>query len=143
MTVCRILGTAVMGATLLAVVPMLAHHAPQGEFDLLKEATLEGTVKRMEWISPHPSLVVDVPDPATGGVTTWQFEADGIQTMRRGGVGRKTLTFGTEIAVTYWPAFDEARRGFIRALQTADGKSYTVYFGESEPIVEDLRGRPY
>lgn len=141
MKICRTIGTAVMGATLLAIVPMLAHHAPQGEFDLLKEDTIAGTVKRMEWISPHPSLVLDVTDPQTGDVVTWQFEADGIQTMRRGGVGRRTLTFGTEVAVTYWPAFDDAERGFIRALETADGKSYTVYFGDSEPIAEDLRGR--
>ena len=140
MKICRILGTAVMGATLLAVVPMLAHHAPQGEFDLHKEATLKGTVKRMEWISPHPSLVLDVKDPNTGTVTTWQFEADGVQTMRRGGVGRSTLKFGTEVSVIYWPSFNDADRGFIKGLVTADGKSYTVYFGESEPVKEDLRG---
>lgn len=132
MKTCRIFGTAVMGATLLAVVPVLAHHAPQGEFDLFKQSTLKGTVKRMEWISPHPSLVVDVTDPKSGTVTTWQFEADGINTMRRGGVERGTLKFGTEVTVVYWPAFNEAKRGFIKQLTTADGKSYTVYFGEAD-----------
>lgn len=128
----RIFGAAVMGATLLAVVPVLAHHAPQGEFDLFKESTIKGTVKRMEWISPHPSLVVDVKDPKTGTVTTWQFEADGINTMRRGGVERGTLKFGTEVSVVYWPAFNTAKRGFIKQLTTGDGKSYTVYFGEAD-----------
>ena len=139
MKICRILGTAVMGATLLAVVPVLAHHAPQGEFDLHKKATLKGTVKRMEWISPHPSLLIDVRDSKTGTVKTWQFEADGVQTMRRGGVGRNLLKFGDEISVTYWPSFDGTEHGFIEKLQTADGKSYTVYFGEAERVTETTR----
>lgn len=135
----RILGLSLMGAMMMAAVPLLAHHAPQGEFDLHKKTDLKGTVKRMEWISPHPSLLVDVRDAKTGTVKTWQFEADGISTMRRGGVGRNLLKFGDEVTVTYYPSFDGQEHGFIQALMTSDGKSYTVYFGTADKIVEKAR----
>jgi hypothetical protein len=134
----RILGIAVIGAFLMVGIPGLAHHAPQGEFDLHKRADLKGTVKRMEWISPHPSLLVDVKD-ASGKVTTWQFEADGIQTMRRGGVGRNLLKFGDVVTVTYWPAFNGSAHGFVEKLTMEDGRSYTVYFGEADRVTETTR----
>lgn len=137
----RILAMSVTVAVLMAVVPALGHHAPQGEFDLHKKSDVKGTVKRMEWVSPHPSLLVDVRDPKTGTVKTWQFEADGVSTMRRGGVGRNLLKFGDEVTVTYYPSFDGTDHGFIQALTTSDGKSYTVYFGTAEKIAEATPGR--
>lgn len=134
----RIPGLLVIGAFLMVAVPVIAHHAPQGEFDLHKKADLKGTVKRMEWISPHPSLLVDVKD-GSGKVTTWQFEADGIQTMRRGGVGRNLLKFGDTVTVTYWPAFNGSAHGFIEKLTMEDGRTYTVYFGEADRVTETTR----
>lgn len=134
----RVLGVALVGALMLIAVPVLAHHAPQGEFDLHKKSELKGTVKRMEWISPHPSLLLDVKDQS-GKVTTWEFEADGVQTMRRGGVGRNLLKFGDVVTVTYWPSFDGTAHGFIEKLTMEDGRTYTVYFGTAEAVTERTR----
>ena len=65
--------------------------------------------------------------------------ADGIQTMRRGGVGRNLLKFGDAVTVTYWPAFNGSEHGFIEKLTMEDGRTYTVYFGEADRVTETTR----
>jgi hypothetical protein len=123
------------GAVLIGIVPALGHHAPQGEFDLFKKVMVKGTVKKMEWINPHPSILLDVKDEKTGQIKTWQFEVDGISTLRRAGVGRAILKYGLPVTVEFYPSWNGADHGFVQRLIMEDGKEYQVYFGEAEQQV--------
>jgi hypothetical protein len=52
-----------VGAVLLATTPVFAHHSFAAEFDGTKPVTLKGTVTRVEWISPHGWVYIDVKGP--------------------------------------------------------------------------------
>ena len=131
----RMLAMSVAGAVLMGAMPVMGHHSPQAEFDLFKKVMVKGTVKKMEWINPHPSLLVDVKDEKTGQVKTWQFEVDGVSTLRRAGVSRTILKFGEPVTVEYYPAWNGAEHGFVQRLIMASGQEYQVYFGEAEQKV--------
>jgi len=45
---------------LLAVTPLLAHHAFTAEFDSKKPLKLRGTVAKVELINPHSWIHIDV-----------------------------------------------------------------------------------
>ena len=133
MKICRTIGTAVMGATLLAIVPMLAHHAPQGEFDLLKEDTIAGTVKRMEWISPHSWLHLDVQKP-DGTVERWMIEGGPPNALFRRGFTQESLPIGIEIIVEGFRARDGSLRANGRDITFADGsRPFVGSFGTGTP----------
>jgi len=58
---------------LAAVLPVLAHHSFEAEYDFNKTLKVTGTVTKMEWMNPHAHFYVDVKE-ASGKVTNWNFE---------------------------------------------------------------------
>jgi len=72
--VSRLLAT--VGVVLLATRPAFAHHSFAAEFDGTKPVTLKGTVTKVEWISPHGWVYIDVKGP-DGKVVGWAIETAG------------------------------------------------------------------
>ena len=60
---------------LLAVRPVVAHHAFAAEFDAEKPVKLTGSVTKLDWTNPHAWIYVDVKDDRarwpTGG-SSWR-----------------------------------------------------------------------
>ena len=57
----------------LAVMPMLAHHSVEGQYDIDKMVTIQGVVTKIEWVNPHARLWVDTSN-ADGTVFSWKME---------------------------------------------------------------------
>ena len=85
---------AIVGLLGLAV-PAFAHHAVQAEFDQDKKATITGVLTRVLWINPHVRWALDVKDPKTGKIVTWDISGGGPGGFRQIGItGRDVFKVG-------------------------------------------------
>jgi hypothetical protein len=78
-------------ALLSLAVPAFAHHAVQAEFDQNKKATIKGVLTKVLWINPHVRWVMDVKDPKTGKVVTWDISGGGPAGFREIGITGKDV----------------------------------------------------
>jgi hypothetical protein len=112
-------------ATLLAAVPVWAHHAFAAEFDASKPIKFRGTVTKMEWINPHAWIHVDVKGD-DGKVTSWMIEAAAPNALLRRGWTKASLPAGTEILVEGYQAKDGTNRGNGSIITFTDGRKLFV-----------------
>ena len=112
-------GLAILGQ-LLAAAPVAAHHAFAAEFDANQPVRLEGTVARMEWISPHSWLHLDV-TTSDGTVERWMIEGGPPNALFRRGITQESLPVGTQVIVEGFRARDGSMRANGRDITFADG----------------------
>jgi hypothetical protein len=123
-TVLWLLGLALAG-------PASAHHSVLAVYDVNKVITVSGTVAKVEWISPHSFITVNVKD-TDGNVKKWAFET-GYGALRKAGMSRADrggIKPGDEIVISAAPAKDGSSNGFLRELKLADGRVFK--FGVDE-----------
>ena len=113
---------------LLAVAPVMAHHAFNSEFDAKKHIEFKGTVTKMEWINPHAWIHVDVKKP-DGTVEAWMVEAGTPNTLLRRGLTKNSLLPGTEIHVDGYQSKDGSLRANGRDLTLPNGQ--TLFLGST------------
>jgi hypothetical protein len=118
--------------SLLAALPLWAHHAFQAEFDDKKPVHLKGTVTKMEWINPHAWIHIDVAD-ADGKVTSWMVECGSPNIMLRRGFTKDSLEFGTELTVEGYQAKNGSNRANGSSVTFRDGRK--LFVGGSNPDV--------
>jgi hypothetical protein len=94
----RVLLTLCLGLAL----PVAAHHSGAA-FDRDKSVTVVGTVKSVEWTSPHARLKVDAKDEK-GADVVWDFELPSPVTLTRRGWTKSALMPGDKVTVTGAPA---------------------------------------
>ena len=123
-------GVAALGL-LLAVKPVLAHHAFAAEFDAKKPVKLRGTVTKMEWINPHAWIHIDVKKEGESGVDEWMIEAGTPNTLLRRGFTKDSLKIGTEILVDGYQSKDGSLRANGRDLTLPNGQ--TLFLGSNSP----------
>ena len=109
------LGVLVTGAA------VQAHHAFAAEFDADKPVRLRGTITKMEWITPHSWIHMDVENDA-GGVDSWMIEAGPPGALVRRGWSKQSVTPGIEILVEGYQAIDSAFRANGRDVTLPDGR---------------------
>jgi hypothetical protein len=114
---------------LMAVMPLLAHHSFEAEYDRNKVIQVKGTVTRLNWMNPHARFYVDVTDES-GKVTNWNFELGSPNVLKRQGWLRDTLKPGDVVTVEGYLAKDGTKNfANARRVVLADGRS--VFAGSS------------
>jgi hypothetical protein len=97
-----------------------AHHS-QVQFDFKSVVDIEGTVKELDWRSPHARLYVDAVD-GQGNVINWNFELPSPMTLMRRGWKRDSLKPGEKVKVKAAPARHVPAVGYAIAVKDFDGK---------------------
>jgi hypothetical protein len=121
----------VAACALLAVLPALAHHSFQAEFDASKSVTLKGTLSKIDWINPHIYFYLDVKDDS-GKVTTWTLESIPTGFMHRAGLTRDDFNVGDTVTALCYRAKDGTRAfAWVQEVTFANGRK--VAFGANRP----------
>ncbi len=119
------LSLAIMGA---ATASLAAHHSFSATYDGNKPVTLRGTVSKLGWSNPHAHIYVDVKNPQTGEVITWEVESAGASNLLRAGL-RKEDFVGAEVII----------KGFLAKDGTpaVNASSFTLVDSKKEYKSED------
>jgi Family of unknown function (DUF6152) len=111
-----------------------AHHS-FAMFDQTRRATLQGTVKLLEWTNPHVWLWVDGSD-AKGGTATYGFETNAPAELSRFfGWSKSVLKSGDRITVEYAPLRSGNNGGALIRLTFADGRELLTPRSNTPPPV--------
>src|SRR6185503_1379545 len=73
-------GLVALGGLLLVGTQAQGHHAVASVYDLNKEIVLEGQLVKLNFVNPHPSMIVAVPN-ADGTATEWTLTTASIQNL--------------------------------------------------------------
>jgi hypothetical protein len=109
-----------------AGVVLQAHHAVAGVYDLNKEIVLQGKLAKLNFVNPHASIVLDVPNQ-DGSITEWVLTTASIGVLTRQGVNKTSIKPGEILKVTILPAKNGHPVGFIRSLELGD-KEIQLFF---------------
>jgi hypothetical protein len=112
-------GLVALGGLLVVGTQAQAHHAVAGVYDLNKEIVLEGTLTKLNFVNPHASLHLAVPN-ADGTSTEWILTTASIQTLTRQGINKSSIKPGESLKITALPARNGNPAGFIRSLALGD-----------------------
>ena len=113
------------------VAPLWAHHSFAAEYDLKKPMTIKGTIVQVRLENPHSWFVLDVKDASSGKMERWLIEAGTPSGMIRNGYRPGVIKAGDEVTIEGFVSKDNAQRGMLRKLITADCKEYGM-FGPQE-----------
>ena len=94
-----------MVALVSAAMPVQAHHSFSAVYDGNKPVTLRGFVSKLGWQNPHAHIYVDVKNPTTGQMVTWEVESAGASNLLRAGLRREDF-IGAEVIVKGFLAKD-------------------------------------
>ncbi len=115
------LAVLIAGVSILAAVPVWAHHAFAAEFDAKRPVHFEGVVTKVELINPHTWIHVDVKQP-DGTVINWMFEAGSPNVLLRRGFTKGTVPSGTPVVVDGYQSKDGSNRANGRDITLPDGR---------------------
>jgi hypothetical protein len=113
------LRSAAVSALLLVGAQTQAHHAVASVYDLNKEVVIEGQLKKLNFVNPHPNMLVSVPN-ADGTVTDWTLTTASIQNLTRQGIDKTSIKPGESLKITILPARNGSPSGFVRRLDLGD-----------------------
>jgi len=109
------------GLSLLAVLPVAAHHSFAAEFDASKAVRLQGTLTKIEWTNPHSYFYIDVKDEK-GNAINWGCEAGAPGALSRRGFKRGDIKLGDTLVVDGYLAKDGSHLIDARRVTLPDGR---------------------
>ena len=113
------IGLVALGGFLTVGAELQAHHAVASVYDLNKEVVLEGQLTKLNFVNPHPNMLVAVPN-ADGTVTEWTLTTASIQNLTRQGLDKTSIKPGESLKLTVLPARNGSPSGFVRRVDLGD-----------------------
>ena len=108
----------------LATVTIVAHHTVSAEFDTSKRINFTGTVKRVDWGSPHIYIQVES-KTAEGKTVVYKVEGGAPNPLYRAGVRPDKLKIGTVVTCTNCSRSKNPESMNVNGrLTTEDGKPF-------------------
>ena len=112
-------GCALIVLSAFAAAPAQAHHS-SAMFDNSKTVSLAGTVKQVQWASPH--CWIQLLAPADAGVVEWSIEMAAPFELMRRGWKPTTLRPGDKVTITVNPARDGSPGAMFISAIGVDGR---------------------
>ena len=113
----------------LLLAPAAEAHHSQSEFDLRARVEVEGTVTKLEWMSPHARLYVDAKNDK-GEIVNWNFELPSPNTLMRRGWKRDALKAGDAVKVAGAPARNFPAIAIATSIK--DGNDNALFTGKKQ-----------
>ena len=88
----------ILSLSCLIVMPVLAHHSFDAEYDSTKTLTIVGYVTKVDWVNPHAFVYLDSKDDK-GAVHSYRVEMGPPYALQRGGWKKDTLKIGDKITI--------------------------------------------
>ena len=82
----------------LFVIPALAHHAFDAEYDASRTMSITGFVTKLDWVNPHAFVYLDSKDDK-GVVRSFKIEMGPPYALARSGWKKDTLKVGDKVTV--------------------------------------------
>jgi hypothetical protein len=99
----------------------LAHHSFSAEYDGNNPVTLNGTVTKVTWMRPHPTIEMKVDDRSNAGA--WTVELGDVETLTHHGWKPTSLKMGDHVTVEGWQAKNGAKRANAKSLTLPGGSA--------------------
>ncbi len=138
-------------ASLLATLPTLAlaapadvaaHHSFAAEFDAASHGEIAGRITEVQFANPHVRYRLAV--ERDGTEEEWELQLSSVTTLRSLGFLPDTLAVGDRVQARGQLGRNGARKLFVRALVTADGRDLLVSResrGDPNVVTADPRKR--
>ena len=88
----------ILALGVFVVLPVLAHHSFDAEYDSTKTVTIVGYVTKVDWVNPHAFVYLDSKDDS-GGTRSFRIEMGPPYALQRSGWKKDTLKVGDKITV--------------------------------------------
>lgn len=102
------------------LLPVMAHHSFNAEFDQDTPVLLTGMLTRIEWQNPHIWYYIDVTDE-DGNVENWAISGGSPGQLMRRGIYKSVLEIGMTISVEGFKARDGSNNAGGRRVTLPDG----------------------
>jgi DNA/RNA endonuclease YhcR with UshA esterase domain len=103
----------------MAGVALQAHHSLAGVYDLDKQVTLQGALKKLNFTNPHSSIELTVKND-DGSTTDWVLVTASNRLLTRQGITKTSIKPGDVLKIVALPAKNGNPMGFIRTLELGD-----------------------
>jgi hypothetical protein len=111
------------GLLLIGAVSVQAHHSAGNFWYTDRNVEIEGVVKSLKMVNPHPELVVEVTE-ANGTKSLWRISGGGnASAMIRAGWKSTSLPIGMKVKVEGHPSRTEGAKALLAGnVTTPEGK---------------------
>lgn len=126
-----------LAAALLLPLVAAGHHGISN-WDLNRDITITGTLTRIDFVSPHAWLHLEVKG-ADGKTEAWECEMRSAHALRRSGWTVEMFQPGTTITVTGSPERRKPRQCYLSTILFADGSRMDRYGQRQAAVAEAAR----
>lgn len=88
----------VLGAAIMTVKPLIAHHSFDAGYDSRKVMTVTGYLTKLDWVNPHVYVFIDVKDES-GNANSYKVEMGPPHALARAGWSKDTVKVGDKITI--------------------------------------------